>query len=70
MPLVESLLGEKPFESVVAFRVNFDTQHDFLKAFGVRWQSTLIVFKGKKEVGRSVGDVNKDRIRRLFEKGL
>lgn len=70
MPLVESLLHEPRFRDVAAFRVNFDTQKGFLHEFGVRWQTTLIVFKGKKEIGRSLADINKGSIRNLFIKGL
>jgi hypothetical protein len=29
-----------------------------------------MVFKGKKEKGRSTGDLNKDSIRKMFIKGL
>ena len=33
-------------------------------------QSTLIVFKGGKEVGRSTGDTSKDSIAALLQKTL
>jgi hypothetical protein len=70
LPLVESLMHETRFKDVAAFRVNFDTQKDFLREFGVRWQTTLIVFKGKREIARSLADINKSSIRNLFLKGL
>ncbi len=70
MPLTQALLGEKPFAGVTAFQVDFDTQKEFLRAHRVRWQTTLVVFKGKKEVGRSTADLDKDSIRDLFLKGL
>jgi hypothetical protein len=70
LPLVESLMHETRFKSVAAFRVNFDTQKEFLRTHRVRWQTTLVVFKGEKEVGRSTADINKGSIRNLFLKGL
>lgn len=70
MPLLESLIKEKPFQDAVAYRVQFDTQKDFLKEHRVRWQSTVIVFKGNREVGRSTADLNKNSLRKLFSKGL
>jgi thioredoxin len=38
--------------------------------FGARLQSTLIVFKGDKEEGRSVGDTNRASIAALLNKAL
>ncbi len=70
MPLLESLIKEKPFQDAVAYRVYFDDDKGFKKAHRVRWQSTVIVFKGIREVGRSTADVKKDSLRKLFSKGL
>ncbi len=70
MPLTQALLQEEKFRGVAAFQVDFDNQKDFLREFGVRWQTTLIVFKGKKEVGRSLADLSKSSIRELLLKGL
>ena len=51
-------------------RVDFDSQKDVLRRFGVQRQSTLIVFKGATEMGRSVGDTGKTSIEALLAKGL
>ena len=50
--------------------VDFDTQRDFAKANGVRFQSTIVVFKGAQEKGRSTGDVDVASIRSLMERAL
>jgi hypothetical protein len=50
--------------------VDFDTAKDVLKRFRVTQQSTLIVFRGKSEVGRSTGDTNPASIRRLVASGF
>ncbi|MBT3351288.1 MAG: hypothetical protein HOC91_00290 [Nitrospinaceae bacterium] len=70
MPLTTKILKDKAFKDAIAFQVDFDSQKRFLQEHRVRWQSTLMVFKGKKEKGRSTGDLNKDSIRKMFIKGL
>ncbi len=70
MPLLKSLVKEKAFDNAVAYRVDFDADKEFLSEHCVRWQTTLIVFKGKKEMGRSTADLNKNTIRKLFLKGF
>jgi len=64
-PLLKSELAKPENQGVVMLRVNFDTQLDVLKAFKVQSQSTLIMFKGDKEVARSVGDTTADGIAKL-----
>jgi thioredoxin 1 len=67
-PIVEQI--EKKMLDLVIYEVDFDTGKDALKRFRVQYQSTLIVFKGSKEVGRSTGDTDSARIRALITKGL
>lgn len=62
-PILQSIEKENP--KLVVFEVDFDTAKAVLKRFRVTQQSTLIVFKGKREVGRSTGDTDPARIRRL-----
>jgi thioredoxin 1 len=50
--------------------VDFDAQKDAVRKFGAQMQSTLIVFKGGKETGRSVGDTNPDSIAALLDKAV
>jgi thioredoxin 1 len=64
------LLPEPKFKEMVVLRVDFDSQKDFVSKFGARMQSTLIVYKGKTEVGRSVGDTDPASIGALLEKAL
>ena len=52
------------------YEVDFDSSKDVLKQFRVQSQSTLIVFKGANEVGRSTGDTNPASIKALVSKGL
>lgn len=69
-PLVAELLKTPEFKGITAFRVDFDGQKDAVKRFKTTMQSTLIVFKGSKEVGRSTGDTKKDGIAALLKKAI
>ncbi|MGE0751295.1 MAG: thioredoxin family protein [Variibacter sp.] len=67
-PIVQDIEHANP--QLIVFDVDFDTAKDVLKRFRVRAQSTLIVFKGKKEIARSTGDTNPDSLRSLVAKGF
>ena len=67
-PILSHLLSEPRFQNLVTFDVDFDTQKDLLGKFQVRTQSTMIVFKGKQETGRSTGDTNPASIEALLAK--
>lgn len=67
-PVVQEIEKERP--NLVVFDVDFDTAKDTLKHFRVQTQSTLIVFSGAKEVGRSTGVTDPAQIRALVAKGL
>lgn len=69
-PILGELSGQARFKDLQIFKVDFDSQKDVLKSLNVQMQSTLIVFKGGKEVGRSTGDTNKDSIDALLSKAL
>jgi thiol-disulfide isomerase/thioredoxin len=69
-PILAKLEGEEALASVVVFHVDFDTQKDALRRFGVRTQSTLVAFKGAAEKARSVGDTDARSISQLFSATL
>lgn len=69
-PILARLEGQDKFRNLVVFRVDFDSQKDAVRAFGARMQSTLIAFKGKQEVARSVGDTNESSIAALLGKAI
>lgn len=69
-PVVSKLLKQDGFQRVNALRVDFDQQKEVVKAFKAVNQSTLIVFKGGREVGRSVGDTTEAGIEALLKKAL
>ncbi len=69
-PIISNLMAEPRFKSLVAFNVDFDSQKDVLRKLNVQRQSTLIVFKGKRETGRSTGDTNAGSIASLLGKAI
>lgn len=69
-PIIAELLKTPEFQSINALRVDFDKQKQIAKTFKAQYQSTLIVFKDGKEVGRSTGDTGKDSIAALLKKSL
>jgi thiol-disulfide isomerase/thioredoxin len=69
-PILEELAAEPRFKDLQIFTVDFDTEKSVLREFRAQVQSTLIVFKGGQEVGRSVGDTHKGSIAALLAKSL
>jgi thioredoxin 1 len=69
-PIVQGLMAEKKLEPVTLFVADYDTEVALKKQLGVTQQSTFVVFKGGKEVGRSTGQTQKPAIAELFEKAL
>jgi thioredoxin 1 len=69
-PIVQGLLNEAKRQPVTLFVADFDTENALKKKLGVSMQSTFVVFKGGKEVGRSTGQTEKQAIADLFDKAL
>lgn len=67
-PIIQGLETAQP--KLVVFDVDFDSAKDALKQFRVTSQSTLIMFKGKTEMGRSTGETDPAVITSLVGKGL
>ena len=54
----------------MAFDIDFDTSKTLLRQLHVAQQSTLIVYKGKQEAGRSTGDTDAGSIEALLSKAI
>ena len=69
-PIIDKLTADPKFKDLKIFRVDFDAMKPEVKKFGAQMQSTLIVFKGSAEKGRSVGDTREASIAALLDKSL
>jgi thiol-disulfide isomerase/thioredoxin len=67
--LARALTGDK-YKDVVTFNIDWDTQKDLVRKFNAQRQSTLIVFKGNRETGRSAGATQEGPILDLLATGL
>ena len=68
--ILERLQKDERFADFVVLRVDFDKQVDIVQSFGAQMQSTLIVFKGTKEVRRSVGETDPAAMEYLLLKAM
>ena len=69
-PILDKLTADPKFRDLKIFRVDFDAMKPVVRQFGAQMQSTLIVFKGAAEQGRSVGDTREASIAALLDKSL
>jgi thiol-disulfide isomerase/thioredoxin len=67
-PIVAGI--EKARPGLVVYDIDFDTSKETLRQLRVQSQSTLIMFKGAQEVGRSTGVTRPAAIEALVAKGL
>jgi thiol-disulfide isomerase/thioredoxin len=69
-PIIQGLLASPKFKDLVTFRMDFDAQAKDVRAMGAQSQSTLVLFKGAHETGRSVGDTDPVSIEKLMSSAL
>jgi thiol-disulfide isomerase/thioredoxin len=69
-PILSKLEDTAKFKNMVVLDIDFDTSKDLLRKLHVGQQSTLIVYKGKQEVGRSTGDTDPASIEALLGKAI
>ena len=67
-PIVDGLMSQPAYKDVTLLTVDFDSAKPTLKKFKVSMQSTLVAFKGGKEVGRSTGDTTPEGLEGLVKK--
>lgn len=67
---LQKLVEDKAFGDIEVFEANFDQESDLKKRLGVKGQSTLIYFVGEKEVDRSQGVTDSNRLMADFKQFL
>ena len=68
--VLDRLLPRQEFKNLTVFKLNFDTQKDAWSKFGIRRQSTLVAFRGRREVGRVVAATDSASIEQLLRSSL
>lgn len=68
--ILNKLFAEPKFKDLQVFGIDFDSQKDAMRMFEAKDRATLIVFKGSREMGRSMFDTNRESIEALLSKGL
>jgi thioredoxin 1 len=69
-PILNGIFSNADYKNIALIEVDYDTQKDFKKTYHVSAQSTIIAFKGGKEVGRSTGDTKAETVVELVKKSL
>jgi len=67
---VDKLSAQSRYAGIAQFRIDYDKQKDLMKQFNARDRSTLIMFKGAKEIGRVVFVTDEKEIQALLDKAL
>ncbi len=62
-PILDELRKERQNGDTLFVKVNFDDEKAFLRRHRIPRQSTVLVFKGKKEVARSIAQTNRSALR-------
>lgn len=68
--ILSELTSDPKFKNLVFLEIDFDSQKDVVRALRARSQSTLILFKGNDELGRSIGDTDPASIGTLLNKAV
>lgn len=69
-PILEALTGQEEFKDVVGLVADFDKEEQLKKKLQIIKQSTLVVFKGHKEMDRKMGLTSEEDIANLLRRGL
>lgn len=69
-PVVSELLARPDFAGMKKFDVDFDSQKDILADLRVTTQSTMILFRGGREIDRQVGQTDPSEIEAFMRKAL
>jgi thiol-disulfide isomerase/thioredoxin len=62
-PILDALRSEPRLKNAVFVKVDFDTEKAFLRQYRIPRQSTVLVFKGKRETARSIAETRPDQLR-------
>ena len=69
-PVLSELANSKELGALTLFVADYDSEKVLKKALGVTKQSTIVVFKKGKEIARSTGDTQRDRLAVLLRSAI
>lgn len=67
---LQALMASPRYAAVTGVRVDYDNDNAFLQAHQVRNQSTLILFRGERELSRTIGVTSMDMIKAQLDEAL
>jgi thioredoxin 1 len=68
--ILAPLLAQPRFSEILVMEIDFDRDKDALRLVNARIQSTLIIYRGEDEMGRSLGDTNPQSLESLLTMAL
>ncbi|WP_373486716.1 thioredoxin family protein [Blastomonas sp.] len=69
-PTLDALRQEPQLKNAVFLKVDFDKEKAFLRQHRIPRQSTVLVFRGKKETARSIAESRPRQLREAVMSGL
>ena len=69
-PVLKELADTPALKSLTLYVANFDTEKALKRSLHITQQSTIVVFKGGKEIARSTGDTQRDRLDALLKQAV
>lgn len=69
-PVLKELAATPALKPLTLYVANFDTEKALKKSLGVTQQSTIVVFRNGKEIARSTGDTQRDRLNALLKQAV
>lgn len=68
--ILQNIMKDPAYKNVTFYQLDFDTQKDLLKSLKASSQSTIIIFKGGKEVARTTGDTKEEALSKLTKQAI
>jgi thioredoxin 1 len=65
---IDKIVADPKLAGITRFRVDYDAQKPVVKSFHAKSQGTLVLFKGNKEIGRSVFETDEPKLRAFLNK--
>jgi thioredoxin 1 len=69
-PVLTSLMGTSEMKRMTLYVADFDKEKALRESLGVTGASTIVVFRGGKEITRSAGDVSRRSLAVLLKRAL